>query len=141
MSVFWDASALAHVCIPGQITRTARDLVRADIIAVWWSTPLEVHSVLNRVHREGAISKAAIRASRERALGVLSGCLTIPPTDAVKELAFVQLDRFPLKASDALQLAAALIWCKQIPRGRRFICNDRQLLSAATATGFEVHSV
>jgi hypothetical protein len=26
MSVFWDASALAHVCIPGQITRTARNL-------------------------------------------------------------------------------------------------------------------
>jgi hypothetical protein len=65
----------------------------------------------------------------------------IPPTDAVRELAFAQLDRFPLKASDALQLAAALVWCKQVPRGRRFICNDRQLLAAATAAGFEVHSV
>jgi predicted nucleic acid-binding protein len=72
---------------------------------------------------------------------VLSGCLTIPPTDAVRELACAQLDRFPLKASDALQLAAALVWCKQISRGRRFICNDRKLLAAATAAGFEVHSV
>jgi hypothetical protein len=33
----------------------------------------------------------------------------IPPTDAVKEMAFAQLGRFPLKASDALQLAAALV--------------------------------
>ena len=54
MSVFWDASALAHVCVPGQITRTARELVRADVIAIWWGTPLEVRSVLNRAHREAA---------------------------------------------------------------------------------------
>jgi hypothetical protein len=141
MSVFWDANALAHVCVPGQITRTARELVRADVIAIWWGTPLEVRSVLNRAHREAAISSAANRASGERASELLSGCLMIPPTDVVKELAFAQLDRFPLKASDALQLAAALVWCKQIPRGRRFICNDRQLLTAATASGFEVHSV
>ena len=141
MSAFWDASALAHLCVPGQITRTARDLVRTDVIAVWWGTPLEVRSVLNRVHREGAISDAAIRASWKRASEVLSACLMIPPTDAVKELAAAQMDRFPLNASDALQLAAALVWCKQIPRGRQFICNDRQLLGAATASGFEVHSV
>ncbi len=141
MSVFWDASALAHVCVPGQITRSARELIRTDTIAVWWSTPLEVRSVLNRVRREGAISSSAVRASWERASGLLSACLTIPPTDAVKELASAQLDRFPLKASNALQLAAALVWCKQSPRGRRFICNDRQLLTAATASGFQVHSV
>ena len=141
MSVFWDASALAHVCVPGQITRAARDLVRTDSIVVWWSTPLEVRSVLNRVRREGAISSASARASWERASGLLSGSLMIPPADAVKESALAQLDRFPLKASDALQLAAALVWCKQSPRGRCFVCNDRQLLTAASACGFEVHSV
>jgi hypothetical protein len=57
MSVFWDASALVHVCVPGQISRTARDLVRANVIAVWWRTPLEVLSVLNPVHREAAIPR------------------------------------------------------------------------------------
>ena len=141
MSVFWDASALAHVCVPGQITRAARELVRTDVIAVWWSTPLEVRSVLNRVRREGAISSVSVRASWERASGLLSACLMITPTDAVKELASVQLDRFPLKASDALQLAAALVWCKQSSRGRWFVCNDRQLLAAAVACGFEALSV
>jgi hypothetical protein len=141
MSAFWDASALAHVCVPGQITRPARELVRTDVIAVWWSTSLEVRSVLNRVRREGTISSAAVRASWERASGLLSACIMIPPTDAVKELAYAQLDRFPLKASDALQLAAALVWCKQNPRGRWFVCNDRKLLTAAVASGFEVLSV
>jgi predicted nucleic acid-binding protein len=141
MSAFWDASALAHVCVPGQITRRAKELIRTDVIAVWWSTPLEVRSVLNRVRREGAISSAAVRASWERASGLLSACLMIPPTDAVKESALTQLDRFPLKASDALQLAAALVWCKQNPRGRLFVCNDRQLVNAAAAAGFEVLSV
>jgi prevent-host-death family protein len=106
-----------------------------------WSTSLEVRSVLNRVRREGTISSAAVRASWERASRLLSACIMIPPTDAVKELAYAQLDRFPLKASDALQLAAALVWCKQNPRGRWFVCNDRQLLTAAVASGFEVLSV
>jgi hypothetical protein len=65
----------------------------------------------------------------------------ISPADVVKESAMAQLDRFPLKASDALQLAAALIWCKHSPRGRWFVCNDRQLVTAATVAGFEVLSV
>jgi hypothetical protein len=75
-----------------------------------------------------------------RRFPLLSSSLVIPPADSVKESAFAQLDRFPLKASDALQLAAALIWCKQKPRGRWFVCNERQLLAAATAAGFEVQS-
>lgn len=141
MSAFWDASALAHVCVPGQITKAARDLVRRDSIVVWWSTPLEVRSVLHRVRREGVISSASLRASWDRASALLSGSLIIPPADVVKESALTQLDRFPLKASDALQLAAALIWCKQRPRGRWFVCNDWQLLNAASTTGFDVLSV
>jgi len=99
-----------------------------------------VRSVLSRVHRDGTISSAAFRASWERVSGLLTACIIIQPTDNVRALAFVQLDRFTLKASDALQLAAALVWCRERPRGRLFVCNDRQLLGAATAAGFEVRS-
>jgi hypothetical protein len=93
------------------------------------------------VLREGAISGAAFRAAWERVSGLLAGCVIIQPTDEVRALALEQLDRFPLKASDALQLAASLVWCKQSPRGRRFVSNHRRLLTAATAAGFEVRSV
>lgn len=141
MSAFWDASALAHVCVPGQITRQARELVRTIPLVAWWATPLEVRGALTRVLRDGTISSAAFRAAWERVSGLLLSCAMIEPTGKVKALALAQLDRFPLKASDALQLAAALIWCRQRPRGRVFVCNDRQLLDAAKVAGFEVHSV
>jgi hypothetical protein len=85
------------------------------------------------------ISTVAFRASWERLSNLLKGGASVPPADAVRELALAQLDRFPLKAGDALQLAAALAWCRQRPRGRLLICNDRQLITAAA--GFEVTSV
>lgn len=141
MSAFWDASALVHVCVPGQISRPARELIRTVPMASWWATPVEVRSALGRLQREGVISPVAFRASWERLSGLLSGCVVVPPADAVKELALAQLDRFPLKAGDALQLGAALVWCRQKPRGRLMVCNDRQLLKAAVAAGFEVESV
>ena len=122
MSAFWDASALAHVCVPGQITKATRDLVRTDSIVVWWSTRLEVRSLLNRLRREVVISSASLRASWHRGSGLLLGSLMILPADAVKESGLAQPGPLPPKGlSDALQLAAALIWCKQKP-ARPLVC-------------------
>jgi len=103
----------------------------------WWATPIEVRGALIRLHREGVISKPALQASRERLSGLLAASRCIEPVEIVRELALAQLDRFPLKAGDALQLAAALVWCRQRPHSRLFICNDRQLSSAAYELGFE----
>ena len=44
----------------------------------------------------------------------------------------------PLRAADALQLAAALEWAKGKPSGRTFITLDKQLALAATREGFMV---
>jgi hypothetical protein len=107
----------------------------------WWATPIEVRGALNRLDREGAISRTAFQAPWERLSGLLRASRCIEPVEIVRELALAQLDRFPLKAGDALQLAAALVWCRQRPRGRMFICNDRQLGSAADELGFDVASV
>ena len=141
MSAFWDASALVHVCVPGQASRRAKEILRTAPTVTWWATPIEVRSALNRLRREGAISHTAFQASCERLSGLLLASRHIEPVEIVRELALVQLDRFPLKAGDALQLAAALVWCRQRPRGRMFICNDRQLHSAADVLSFEVAGV
>jgi hypothetical protein len=45
---------------------------------------------------------------------------------------------YPLRAADALQLAAALIWCNRHPRGKTFISGDERLLEAAEKEGFNV---
>lgn len=60
----------------------------------------------------------------------------IRPIEQVRERAEQLLDRFPLHAVDALQLAAAWIWCEGHPRNRRFISGDVQLLEAARKLGF-----
>jgi predicted nucleic acid-binding protein len=60
------------------------------------------------------------------------------PSDSLRDEAERLIDRFPLRAADALQLAAALSWCIGRPKGRVFISGDRQLLDAARELGFHV---
>jgi hypothetical protein len=44
--------------------------------------------------------------------------------------------RTPDWTEDALQLAAALVWCSRSTSRRHFICLDRKLRMAARAEGF-----
>jgi hypothetical protein len=60
----------------------------------------------------------------------------LQPTETLREQAETLIDRFPLKAADALQLAASLAWCAGKPDGRIFISGDVQLLQAAQQLGF-----
>jgi predicted nucleic acid-binding protein len=59
------------------------------------------------------------------------------PSEELREQAERLVDRFPLKAADAQQLAVALAWCVGRPNGRVFITGDDQLLNAARQLGFE----
>jgi hypothetical protein len=39
---------------------------------------------------------------------------------------------------DSFRLASVLVWCKEQPRGRLFVCCDVLLAEAATNAGFDV---
>jgi hypothetical protein len=80
-------------------------------------------------------------ASRARLRQLLNSWREIQPTEPVRDLACVQLERFRVSASDALQLSAALTWCKQKPKGRLFVCNDERLTAAAMQSGFDTVAV
>jgi predicted nucleic acid-binding protein len=58
------------------------------------------------------------------------------PSEPLREQAERLVDRFPLKAADAQQLAAAIVWCGGRTKGRAFISGDSQLLDAARQLGF-----
>jgi predicted nucleic acid-binding protein len=60
----------------------------------------------------------------------------VDPSEKLREQAEWLVDRFPLKAADAQQLAAALAWCIGRTKGRAFISGDSQLLDAARQLGF-----
>ena len=44
----------------------------------------------------------------------------------------------PLRAADALQLAAALLWTEGAAMGSQFVCLDQNLREAAVREGFTV---
>jgi len=48
------------------------------------------------------------------------------------------LSLHPLRAADALQLAAALVWCRERTAEAPFVCLDDRLRLAAAREGFRV---
>lgn len=62
----------------------------------------------------------------------------VGPTDQVREVAEELPQRYGLRAADAFQLAAALVWCKELPKNRVFVCIDKRLATAADDAGFTV---
>jgi len=104
---------------------------------IWWDSQVEVSSALERLRRRGELSPEEYAAARQRQES-MGAWLEIPPTEDLRELAKVCLARHELRAAGALQLAAALTWCRERPSGRPFLCRDRRLIAAARAEGFLV---
>ncbi|MGH3144697.1 MAG: type II toxin-antitoxin system prevent-host-death family antitoxin [Rubrobacter sp.] len=107
-------------------------------IVVWWATRVECVSAISRRAGEGALDPEGEAAARDL-LDDLSGSWTeVQPSVRLRALAKRILVAHPLRATDALQLASALIWCGEEPRGRPFVCLDERLRAAASRSGFDV---
>ncbi len=138
MPGFWDASAVVPLCVPAQSSGASRRLLRDYPPVVWWGTSVEATSALARLHRENFLTDAQYHSAGERLAALQKSWREIQPSTRLKELAELQLDRHELRAADALQLAAALIWCNQRPRNRPFLCRDVKLRLAASNEGFSL---
>ena len=107
-------------------------------MVVWWGTPVESRSAFARLVREGALSDT----ERAKAVTLLNQLRRswdeIQPSEHVRSVAEDLPDRYGIRAADAVQLAAALVWCHERPRKRAFICFDDDLAKAASAAGFAV---
>lgn len=136
---FWDSSAIVPLCLEEPHSEAVRSLVREDgELAYWWGTPVECCSSFARLRREGAISADDEQMVR-RLVEQLATCGTeICPTEDVRITARRLLLRHPLRAADAIQLAAALVWAANRPDDLDFVCLDRRLRDAARAEGFSV---
>jgi hypothetical protein len=55
-------------------------------------------------------------------------------------LAMEMPDRYGVRALDAIQLAAALVWCRERPNRRPFVCFDGCLSKGAADAGFSVRT-
>jgi uncharacterized protein len=138
---FWDASAIVPLCCSRAATTRSRKLLReVGRIVVWWGTPVEARSAFARLVRDAALRETEC-VEAVKLLSVLrSSWDEIQPAERVRALAEELPDRHGVRALDALQLAAALVWCHERPNRRPFICLDERLSSAAAAAGFTVRT-
>ncbi len=99
-------------------------------MAVWWGTPVECWSALARRRREGTLGVAEEEAARSLLRTLQESWTEIQPSEEIRGHAARLLRLHPLRALDALQLAAALVWAGSPPAGD-VVVFDRRLEEAA----------
>jgi len=138
-TAFWDTSALVPLCCFQPQSARARQVVRTHSRqVVWWGTVTEAVSSLNRLTRDGTLSVDENRQAFARLDYLRSRWNEVQPTEEVRERAERLLRIHKLRAADALQLAAALVWCQDRPRSRALVGDDGNLSEAARAEGFTI---
>jgi predicted nucleic acid-binding protein len=137
LTAFWDTSAIVPLCCfqpqTSQSRQAARHYARQ---VVWWATPIEAISSFNRLVRNGDLTGQESRQAFTRLNHLRGRWNEIQPSEEVREQAERLLGTHKLRAADSLQLAAALVWSLDRPRGYHFICADGDLSDAAEAEGF-----
>src|SRR5436309_15047346 len=111
MVKFWDASAAALICLAQPGSTEMRRLYGEDNdIVLWWGTRVECVSAIARLVREGQLDYTAEAEARRRLDMLVQQSLEVTPTGGLRVRAERSLRVHPLRAADALQLAAALVW-------------------------------
>lgn len=136
---FWDSSAIVPLVSAEEESRRCRQwLVEDGTLLVWALTATEVVSALTRRRREGALEDRHFRTGKDR-LGMLEAAWSeVTQFDAVRSRARRLLESHPLRAADALQLAAALVAVEERPAAVPFVTFDDRLAEAARREGFPV---
>ena len=136
---FWDSSAVLPLLVPDRRSKGLADLYRDDpATAVWWATPVECASALARLEREDRLTEEGSTLAGDLLQEAARTWTEVPPVDRVRDQAIRLLRLHPLRAADALQLAAAIVLADFDPKVLPFVTLDQQLGAAARREGFEV---
>ena len=109
-----------------------------DSIAVWWGTWVECAVAISRLLREGLLNGQGEGEARATLDLPVEDWREVQPTEEVRSLAALLSRRHPLRAADALQLAAAFVWRESTNELRDFVCLDDRLRRAARDEGFDI---
>lgn len=136
---FWDSSALIPLLVREPTSEKLENLLRLDPeLVLWWATPVECASALARLSREGNLTGSGLRQAQELLESLRGQAYEVQPVEEVRARAQRLLAVHRLRAADSLQLAAALVWCRERPQGVRFVCLDDRLNTAAGLEGFSL---
>lgn len=139
---FWDASAIVPLLVDEPTSKTLASRRMTDpTMIVWWGTPIECVSALCRLEREGGLSADGWLAAARRLDALATGWLEVSPAASVRDTARRLLRVHPLRAADALQLAAAFEAAEGRPSGTTLLTFDERLRNVALREGFDVPAI
>lgn len=139
---FWDASAIVPLLVTETTTSRLQALAQRDPdMIAWWGSTAECASALTRLERDGALDASSVEAAFRRLTQVADAWHEIEPSEILRENAIRFLRVHPLRAADALQLAAAFIAAERRPASLEVITLDRRLADAMRKEGFAVSDI
>jgi uncharacterized protein len=139
---FWDASAIVPLLVAETTTRSLQALAKRDSdMLVWWGSQVECASALARLERAAQLDRRGAVLAFDRLKKIADGWHEIEPSEVVRENAVRFLRVHPLRAADALQLAAAFVAAEGRPSSLEVVTLDDRLADAARKEGFELIDV
>jgi predicted nucleic acid-binding protein len=139
---FWDASSIVPLVVEEDQTSYCRRLLAEDTeMVVWLLTPVEVISALTRRLRENSLRLPEFRKAKGQLLLLERAWSEVTAVEKVREHARRLLESHPLRAADALQLAAAIVVSEDNPQDTPFVTLDNRLALAAEREGFTLLEV
>jgi uncharacterized protein len=139
---FWDSSAIVPLLIEEESSKMLLALQNANPnMVVWWGTETECLSALARREREGVLTREVVVAAESLLEDMLKPACVVLAGHEVRGLARRLLFTHPLRAADALQLGAALLFAGNQVRGLPFVTMDKDLAACAGKEGFPVETL
>ena len=136
---FWDSSALVPTVVPETATARVRRWMAEDgDVVIWTLTRVELRSAFARLRREAPRRGTELLAARRALLEGVERWAEIAAVDAVCGHAEQIVERHPLRAADALQIAAAIVASEGHPASLDFVTLDAAQAEAAEREGFHV---
>ncbi len=135
--IFWDSSALLPLLTWEQETELRESQLRAEAeMVAWWGTRMECHSAIRRREREGGLTSESVRKALVRLDHLSTSWYEVSPSETIRLRGERLLKVHPLRAADALQLAAALLAFNEKTAGVKLYTADSRLAQAAELEGF-----
>jgi uncharacterized protein len=136
---FWDSSAIVPFLLIESVSDAVRVVLRTDpSMVVWWGTPVECASAIARAERDSRVDRAGVADALAGLRLLRSGWGEIDATARLREIAERLVRVHPMRAADAMQLAAATVATGGRPDDLAFVTLDDQLALAAEREGFPV---
>ena len=100
---------------------------------------VEVRSAVRRRQRSGDIDASVATAILESVQShMATRFIRQLINDTVIDTALEMIDRYALRAYDAIQLAGCIVLCPMAPEAFTFVCSDHKLLEAAQSEQLKV---